>query len=163
MFNSDLICFSSYLQIVSYNKTLNSLSFFWLQGLLVDIHGFSAMVERMVDQAEADESGSRFFTALEIANVNEASLVFVEINTFKRLIHLRLKMTSGSDKEITNHLAGQLRHLRNSLVDVTNQNAQTKSDLIQRNSDVHTLHQQLEALRLYCTTNIETARGTNLF
>jgi len=117
------------------------------QGLLVDIHGFSAMVERMVDQAEADESGSRFFTALEIANGNEASLVFVEINTFKRLIHLRLKMTSGSDKEITNHLAGQLRHLRNSLVDVTNQNAQTKSDLIQRNSDVHTLHQQLEALR----------------
>ena len=136
------------------------MSFFWLQGLLVDIHGFSAMVERMVDQAEADESGSRFFTALEIANGNEASLVFVEINTFKRLIHLRLKMTSGSDKEITNHLAGQLRHLRNSLVDVTNQNAQTKSDLIQRNSDVHTLHQQLEALRLYCP-NIESAIGTS--
>merc|ERR1719262_1245330 len=64
------------------------------QGLLVEMSGFSAMMDRMVDMAEADETGSRFFTALEVSgNAGGASLAFIEINAFKRLVHLRLKMT----------------------------------------------------------------------
>ena len=110
--------------------------------------GFSAMIDRMVDMAEADETGSRFFTALEVSgNAGGASLAFIEINAFKRLVHLRLKMTPGTDAAIRKHLAGQLRDLRSRLTDVAKQNDRARADLADRNADVDSLHQQLEALR----------------
>ena len=108
--------------------------------------GFSAMIDRMVDMAEADETGSRFFTALEVSAAG-ASLAFIEINAFKRLVHLRLKMTSGTDAQIRKHLAGQLGDLRRRLTDVTRQSDQARADLTDRNADVDSLSKQLEAMR----------------
>ena len=110
--------------------------------------GFASMVDRMVDMAEADESGARFFTTLEVSGGN-ASLLFVEINAFKRLVHLKLKMTLGTDAQIRKHLSDQLKDLKGRLTDLSLQHDQAKTDLTDRKADVDSLHQQLAALRYY--------------
>lgn len=128
------------------------------QGLLVEMSGFASMVDRMVDMAEADESGARFFTTLEVSGGN-ASLLFVEINAFKRLVHLKLKMTLGTDAQIRKHLSDQLKDLKGRLTDLSLQHDQAKTDLTDRKADVDSLHQQLEALR--CSVNEKEATLTS--
>jgi len=118
------------------------------QGLLVEMSGFAGMIERMVDMAEADDTGARFFTSLEVTSNGVANLSFVEINAFKRLVHLKLKMTSGSDAQIRKHLGSQLRDLRDRLAAVSKQNDRANTELSDRKADVDSLHDQLEALRV---------------
>lgn len=140
--DSEITYFSSCLTADDYRKFREE------QGLLVEMSGFAGMIDRMVDMAEADETGARFFTSLEVGVTSGANLSFVEINAFKRLVHLKLKMSCGSDAQIRNHLAGQLRELRDRLAQLSKQNDRSNAELSDRKADVDSLHQQLEALRM---------------
>merc|ERR1719370_240654 len=102
----------------------------------------------MVDMAEADDTGARFFTSLEVTSNGVANLSFVEINAFKRLVHLKLKMSCGTEAQIREHLAIQLRDLRDRIAHFSTLNDRTKSELSDRKADVDSLHEQLEALRV---------------
>lgn len=126
------------------------------QGLLVDMAAFAPMIARMLEMCEADESGQRFFVTLESASGGGAGgqgmdatvfLSFVEINAFRKLVHLKLKMQSGTDAQIRRHLSQQLTSLKSSFSDVTRLYKQCQRELAEQQSTSGKMQEEIERLR----------------
>lgn len=81
------------------------------QGLLVDMSGFPGMAQRLVEMCAADSSGARFFANLTSAK----ELQFIEVNAFRRLVHLSVQFRRGTEPQIRNYLTKKLAKLQRRL------------------------------------------------
>ena len=86
------------------------------QGLLVDFAAFPANIIRLIDncQSEVLKENPKFFPQLEFADArgDEVTFDIVEINLFRRLAHLSLRLRRGNDAKIKEHLGDCLKQLK---------------------------------------------------
>ena len=86
------------------------------QGLFVDMAGFPAMIFRLLDNCIAEETteSPKFSPVLEYLDnrCDEVTFEIQEINLFRRLAHLSLKLRRGNDAKIRDHLAECLKSLK---------------------------------------------------
>ena len=86
------------------------------QGLLVDLAAFPAVIFRLLDTCLSEElaENPKFFPQLEFTDQrgDEVSFEILEINLYRRLAHLSLKLRKGNDAKVRDHLGDCLKHLR---------------------------------------------------
>ena len=86
------------------------------QGLLVDLAAFPAMIFRLLDMCLSEElaESPKFFPQLEFADQrgDEVSFEILEINLYRRLAHLSLRLRKGNDAKVRDHLGDCLKHLK---------------------------------------------------
>ncbi|KAG1668396.1 Spindle assembly abnormal protein 6 [Nymphon striatum] len=111
------------------------------QGLLVDFTLFPLKFVELLELClqEQDKETPRFLLCLKINGSGElsepsycAELKIIETNPFKHLIHLSLKLTSGSDNEVKKHLATCLQKLKAKKLETEQRLQSTESNLTQK-------------------------------
>ena len=87
------------------------------QGLLVDFASFASMIEQLLRKCidEAQSESPKFGLVLDHsqgAESPQAVLNFQEINPYRRLCHLSLKVCRGSDTQVKEYLADCIKKLQ---------------------------------------------------
>ncbi len=86
------------------------------QGLLVDFPGFPSMIERLLETCATEEKSDspKFFAVLEYndAQGDEVTFEVQEINVYRRLAQISLRMRRGNDARVREHLGECLKQLR---------------------------------------------------
>ena len=86
------------------------------QGLLVELSAFPPMIFRLLDTCIAEEHTEtpKFFPILEFSDArgDEVNFEIQEINLYRKLAHLSLKLRKGNDAKVREHLADCLKNLK---------------------------------------------------
>lgn len=87
------------------------------QGLIVDLSAFPTMITRLLDTCLTEAAASdqpKFFAVLDYvySSHDEVNLDVQEINAYRRLAHLSLKLRKGTDAKVRQHLSECLSSLK---------------------------------------------------
>lgn len=85
------------------------------QGLIVDFSSFPGMVQQLISKCidEASKESPKFNLILSCEKDELPVLSFQEVNLFRHLCHLSLRVSRGSDAQIKEFLSENLMSLRN--------------------------------------------------
>ena len=76
---------------------------------------------------------NKYFSIQLVLQSDCVVLDFVEITGYKRLVHLSLRLNRGTDKQICQHLASELRIARSEHTQITSALVRCQEDLKQTN------------------------------
>ncbi|GAB6028756.1 Spindle assembly abnormal protein 6 [Chamberlinius hualienensis] len=100
------------------------------QGLLVDFTSFPQKFVELLDLCSREESkeSPRFVLQMQLSN-GSSLLNIVEINPFKHLVHLALKLVPGSDADVKRYLADTVKNLKQENKNLNSSLKSTESEL----------------------------------
>ncbi|XP_015232303.1 PREDICTED: spindle assembly abnormal protein 6 homolog isoform X2 [Cyprinodon variegatus] len=116
------------------------------QGLLID---FASFPQKFIDllnlcNAEPDADNPRFLLQLTCQPVmadSSATFSVVEMNAFKHLNHLSLRLLQGSDREVKDYLAARLSSLK-TLSEKTKELEKLRSEWTNHSSSLSSRHSE---------------------
>ena len=124
------------------------------QGLLVDFTAFPANIFRLLDtcQSESLNENPKYFPQLQFLDSrgDEVSFDILEINLFRRLAHLSLKLRRGNDAKIKEHLGDCLKQLKLEHHKVLNKLAETSDALKNVTEEKSSIEKHMEKLVNIC-------------
>jgi spindle assembly abnormal protein 6 len=121
------------------------------QGLLVDLASFPSMIYRLLDDCLAEElrENPKFFPVLEHNDPrgDEVTFEVQEINMYRRLAHVSIRLRKGNDSRVREHLGQCLTQLKQEHRETITSLQETRNDLRLATDERTTLLSDLERQR----------------